>query len=574
MGVGRLVAEIVIEDGKAVAKLREFDELGKKGKSGLKGLGDTAEEAGKKLRHVGDSAKSSTNEVRQFFREDAQGDRVVKEGINSLSGLAFAFTYLTQGEDSATSSTKRLTDTLMTAFAAQNSVEYGMWGLGRSMSGLPGMLGKIGTGMGALGTPISVVIGVGAGLIQFFNESKKAAKEAADEGLKKYGDMLTELAEGAEKWLPEVTKAREAALRMGLDRTEAQLKIYKDMQMQMAAGVKEMFIDADSAMAAGITQVELGKLTKATIEQKVKDLEELQRRTAIQLRLLSTVAEAKKPKLTSADLDTKKEEKVNNKQYLDELYGWMYEAEKKRRDMMRKTREDDVAAMEDGIDVELAKVHEVYVQRLEDVQAYEEEWGDAATAELARASALRRYRRETEEIIKRENEAVITDLLNGAGQFTDAMLSGFQKIGAQGAAEIMRILQLAIKVAQFMNVAEGKGGASVGDFLSLGANFLPFLFASGGYTGNAPSNRPVGMVHGNEIVFESALVDRFGSQLMSLRSQMQKGYAGGGLVGGDGAALPLNQNIRVVGKVDISNGQIALRQWMPEYEKYRGKKLP
>ncbi|HET9501663.1 MAG TPA: hypothetical protein VFO98_15530 [Marmoricola sp.] len=55
-------------------------------------------------------------------------------------------------------------------------------------------------------------------------------------------------------------------------------------------------------------------------------------------------------------------------------------------------------------------------------------------------------------------------------------------------------------------------------------------FAGGGYTGNAPVDRPAGVVHGREFVFDAEATRRAGVENLYALQQSLRGYAGGGYV--------------------------------------------
>jgi hypothetical protein len=97
-----------------------------------------------------------------------------------------------------------------------------------------------------------------------------------------------------------------------------------------------------------------------------------------------------------------------------------------------------------------------------------------------------------------------------------------------------------------------------------------------------------GVVHGGEIVFEKPIVDQYGPYLMSLRKNMQRGYAAGGYVGtpvmthqvGDlGAVVQALQQAVASLQVHVHlhsvlQGQTFLKKEMPVYTKFQEMKNP
>ena len=55
------------------------------------------------------------------------------------------------------------------------------------------------------------------------------------------------------------------------------------------------------------------------------------------------------------------------------------------------------------------------------------------------------------------------------------------------------------------------------------AGFLPFLFDTGGWTGDGPRHRIAGAVHDQELVFEAPIAGPNKTALLALRSAMQSG---------------------------------------------------
>jgi len=168
-------------------------------------------------------------------------------------------------------------------------------------------------------------------------------------------------------------------------------------------------------------------------------------------------------------------------------------------------------------------------------------------------------------------------------QRLDAMMNlggVLQQIGSNfGDTVIQKLgqaLQAAIAIAKALSAANAPGADSGASALNIVSAFLGFggAFAQGGYTGSGPRMQPAGVVHRGEIVFEKPIVDRHRGELLSLRANLSRGYAAGGMVGGGAFATGQGRHLTVTGKVDLSNGTIALREWMPAYERWNKKKTP
>jgi len=139
------------------------------------------------------AVEQGTEALKDFRGEQRQQDFVMREARQSITAVAFAFAFLTQGQKNASEQTKRLTESLMIGIGAANSAEFAFFGLGQAGSKMGGTLGKVFSSIGAYGGIIAGIIGLTAGFVSFFTQTNEAAKKAAEEGLKSYEDRIQRL---------------------------------------------------------------------------------------------------------------------------------------------------------------------------------------------------------------------------------------------------------------------------------------------------------------------------------------------------------------------------------------------
>jgi hypothetical protein len=215
-------------------------------------------------------------------------DRIFKESVQSISGMVFAISLFAQGNDKAASTTKTVTQSLLAGVGAANATEFAFFGIGKSLSGLPGIVGRFGGALSNLGGPIGIALGVGAALITFFQQTNAEAKKAADEGLKMYADAIERAVSAMDKLTPKQAKFAEGVLRAGLAETEAKLEVYRLIQEQMKSGGQSLTISEEQAKRAGLTDSQLGAMTPSLVEEMIKNLREQQVERAAQLLALGS----------------------------------------------------------------------------------------------------------------------------------------------------------------------------------------------------------------------------------------------------------------------------------------------
>ncbi len=131
-----------------------------------------------------------------YIAEQRVQDRAFREGTNAILGITTALTLLTQGNETTSNSVKKIERSLLATVIAINTVEFSLFSLGQMGTRLGGTFGMMLTRISALAGPIAMVVGIGAGLIAFFQKTNDEAKKAADEGLNDFANRLKELDAG------------------------------------------------------------------------------------------------------------------------------------------------------------------------------------------------------------------------------------------------------------------------------------------------------------------------------------------------------------------------------------------
>jgi hypothetical protein len=196
------VATFVIDSEKAELGVQRMTRL-------MQLMNKTAEEARKELSQMFvdvhgqmnaplDKNKKQTDDntkaVREFRQEQRLQNYVIREGSQTLMSLVFALSFLAQGEKNSAGTTKVLMQSLMTGAIAMNSLEMTAFSLNRAFGkDAAGNVTKFGEIIGKWGGPIAMAVAGIITLISLISESGKAAKEAAEEGLKKYREELEKL---------------------------------------------------------------------------------------------------------------------------------------------------------------------------------------------------------------------------------------------------------------------------------------------------------------------------------------------------------------------------------------------
>lgn len=165
-------------------------------------------------------------------------------------------------------------------------------------------------------------------------------------------------------------------------------------------------------------------------------------------------------------------------------------------------------------------------------------YGDNADLSGPIAQTIR-YNNEMKEL-----KATTQDLAGGAFRdFRSSVMSGASALEALGNAGVNALGKIADKLADKtldMFISMFLGGSpkmSVAGDLGAGTGGLSFpMFDAGGYTGRGGKYEPAGIVHRDEYVFDKESVSRAGVGFLSGLHRRLRGYAGGGLVGGQAPA--------------------------------------
>jgi len=187
--------------------LQRTDELAKLMKKSLAEIGvefkqlstTTVSANGTLEQYAGSIEKKGTPSLREFRREQRMQDYVLRESTQSMTNLVFALGFLTSGNKDAESTSKKVTMSLMAGVAAQNSMEFAMFGVQRAAAKMNGPLGSILSKVSKFGPEISIVVGLTSAFIAFFSSVNEAAQKASDEGLSDFAKRFSELRPGEKK---------------------------------------------------------------------------------------------------------------------------------------------------------------------------------------------------------------------------------------------------------------------------------------------------------------------------------------------------------------------------------------
>ncbi len=176
-----LVLKISIDKGNAVVDVQQVA-------TALAQLETQEKQTGKGASGMVDEASQS---FKGFFQEQRLQDKIMNEGKQSLLGMSSAYVMLSQSMGNGAGQTSAFETSLTQFIMTANAGEFALFSMAKAGSGLGGTLGMIAGRVGGLAGPISMVIGVGAGLISFFSKSNEEAGKAAQEGLAKFNEQIT-----------------------------------------------------------------------------------------------------------------------------------------------------------------------------------------------------------------------------------------------------------------------------------------------------------------------------------------------------------------------------------------------
>lgn len=116
-----------------------------------------------------------------------------------------------------------------------------------------------------------------------------------------------------------------------------------------------------------------------------------------------------------------------------------------------------------------------------------------------------------------------------ASVLTDFVMTGKASFSDFARSVIGDITNMLIKMALFNSLSAAFGGGGTFSF----ANMFSKGFSGGGYTGDGGKYEPKGVVHGGEFVFTKEATQRLGPENLY---RLMRGYASGGLVGGNASS--------------------------------------
>lgn len=126
---------------------------------------------------------------------------------------------------------------------------------------------------------------------------------------------------------------------------------------------------------------------------------------------------------------------------------------------------------------------------------------------------------------------ITKNAFNGmASVLTDFVMTGKASFSDFAKSVITDITNMLIKMALFNSLSAAFGGG--GGTFSF-ANMFSKGFSGGGYTGDGGKYEPKGVVHGGEFVFTKEATQRLGPENLY---RLMRGYASGGLVGGNASS--------------------------------------
>ena len=123
-----------------------------------------------KINQQTDRAGKSTSGLSKFIREQRTEQRqqnfLFREGAQAVGAITFSIVSLTSASGAASKSQQQLNQTLVSGYSAFQAADFAMAALG--------------VATGGVSTAIKVVLGLGAGLLSFLNNSADAAQKNAE----------------------------------------------------------------------------------------------------------------------------------------------------------------------------------------------------------------------------------------------------------------------------------------------------------------------------------------------------------------------------------------------------------
>lgn len=136
---------------------------------------------------------SGREQMRQFYAEQRLGDRITRDSTTALVGFTVGLSSLINSGGKASNTIQRVNETLLTSVTAMQGAEFTTNALGIAGSKYSGTLGVMASMLLKNAGWISVIVGLGAGLISFFRQTDEAAKKAAEGGINDIANKFKDL---------------------------------------------------------------------------------------------------------------------------------------------------------------------------------------------------------------------------------------------------------------------------------------------------------------------------------------------------------------------------------------------
>jgi hypothetical protein len=279
--VGQLSAEMVFDDKGFSATAAKLDGLVTLLRTDLSTLGESVQKVSEALAQS--SQRMNTHNktmsegeaaLRGFYREQRLQDRTMREARSSLLGFTVGLSALISGTGEGSEGVKKLEKVLLTSVTAMQAAEFSAAGIGIAGKGLGGTLGKVAGFLETNAGWIGAVVGVGAGLIAFFQDTNKEASKAAEEGLKKFGEGLSSIgiadqAQTAKNIDAKIKQLRAQSDALGRDKT-----VYKG---DMEYTVRVLSPEDEKIIKANNGRIKVLQSLREKYKDVVKEAEELKK---------------------------------------------------------------------------------------------------------------------------------------------------------------------------------------------------------------------------------------------------------------------------------------------------------
>jgi len=586
--VGRLAAELIIDDKQAQQALMRFEKMAKA--SGL-----TVEEFTNRVSALGTQTVDASGKIekgstalRKWRQEQRLQNFVVREGTQALSGLAFAFAFLVQSGDEMSANTKRVSMSMLAFGTAMNATEFAIFGMSRA-------LGASGAALAKLAGPIGIAVGAIALLVTWFQDLGKEADKTATKSLEGLDKKLEAISQKQVERTGEVIRADEKRLRRELEIVETRTDILEDFAKNRS---DDFFITQEIARKAAISD------DNALKDFLAKQSDALERARALrdEARLIAVELAAPGPTMGRRPLVPGEAKKIAEK-IAEETARAQFEAQRAETEAIKRIIEANVKRGELNVAIATARAEQITDEErrlvaLHDAEAtrIRQEIEDETLRREQLAANRVQLEKDIGEIRKRELEK----RLKTEQEEIEGALQGAQKLGAALSEAFGETSNFFRKISQFVNSIadlvrsinklESKEGGGFGDILGTIASIIGIigLFDEGGRIPGARGAPKLVLAHAGEMVLPTHKYPMG----MALRKALehaparQTQFTDGGTVGtaglfGDGMLLReikgLRRDVRSLELQVNLVGPTArelLRKELPRAQRYINKKFP